>query len=77
MGNEEEVIKVLQSGNMMKLNVVDLATMKYREQLELIRGSNVVVGPHGAGLMNIMFAAEEVRVENYNIINIFPNIYIS
>ncbi len=62
---------------MMKLNVVDLATMKYREQLELIRGSNVVVGPHGAGLMNIMFAAEEVRVENYNIINIFPNIYIS
>jgi capsular polysaccharide biosynthesis protein len=62
LGNEDEVINVLKTGNMMKLNVVDLATMKYREQLELIRSSNVIVGPHGAGLMNIMFAAEEVSV---------------
>lgn len=68
----------------MKLNVVDLAQMKYEEQikvklmfdsylvdnliptlyfkfLQLIRNSNVIVGVHGAGLMNIMFAAEEVH----------------
>ena len=35
--------------------------MPFEEQLRLIRGTNVLVGIHGAGLMFIMFAAEEVR----------------
>lgn len=29
--------------------------------LQLIRSTNVLIGIHGAGLMFIMFAAEEVR----------------
>eukprot|EP01038_Epipyxis_sp_PR26KG_P005446 gene5446-7539_t len=57
--NEEAVISVLKQGNMMNLNVVDTAKMSYYEQLKLIRGTNVLVGVHGAGLMFIMFAAEE------------------
>jgi len=44
---------------MMKLSVVDQARMSYGEQLKLIRSANVLVGVHGAGLMFIMFAAEE------------------
>ena len=35
--------------------------MTFEEQLKLVRGTNVLVGVHGAGLMYIMFAAEEVR----------------
>ena len=35
--------------------------MTFEEQLKLVRGTNVRVGVHGAGLMYIMFAAEEVR----------------
>lgn len=59
MANEEEVVSVLRKGNMMHLNVVDTSTMSYYDQLKLIRNTNVLVGVHGAGLMFIMFAAEE------------------
>jgi hypothetical protein len=90
MGNENEVVAVLKKGNMMRLNVVDTATMSYYEQLkvkccfiftcpptpvlfipfifhalysQLVRSTNVLVGIHGAGLMFIMFAAEEVSAQ--------------
>ena len=35
--------------------------MSFYDQLKLVRGSNIIIGVHGAGLMFIMFAAEEVR----------------
>jgi len=59
LANEEEVINLLKEGNMMNLNVVDFAKISYVEQLRIIRNTNVLVGVHGAGLMNIMYAAEE------------------
>lgn len=59
MSNEQDVITVLQKGNMMDLHIIDGAKMSYGEQLKLIRNSNVLIGIHGAGLMFIMFAAEE------------------
>ncbi|KAJ1438330.1 hypothetical protein B484DRAFT_477201 [Ochromonadaceae sp. CCMP2298] len=59
MANEQQVVAALQRGNMMDLNVVDTGTMSYGEQLKLARRTNVLVGIHGAGLMLIMFAAEE------------------
>lgn len=36
-----------------------MATMNFVEQLKAIRNTNILVGIHGAGLMLIMFAAEE------------------
>lgn len=33
--------------------------MSFEEQLKLLRRTNILVGIHGAGLMYIMFAAEE------------------
>ena len=39
--------------------------MSFSDQLTLIRGTNILVGVHGAGLMFIMFAAEEVRMYMY------------
>ena len=40
--------------------VLDTATLSFGEQLKALRNSNVIVGIHGAGLMYIMFAADEV-----------------
>ena len=45
----------------MTSQVVDTAKMSFYDQLKLVRGSNIIIGVHGAGLMFIMFAAEEVR----------------
>lgn len=59
LGNEEEVIQLLKSGNMMKVRVLDTAILSYAEQIKAFRESNVIVGVHGAGLMFIMFAADE------------------
>jgi hypothetical protein len=59
MANEEAVVAVLKQGNMMNLQVVDTAKMSFYDQIKLIRSTNVLVGIHGAGLMFIMFAAEE------------------
>mgnify|MGYP003385764303 CR=1 FL=1 len=60
MANEDEVIKAVKAVNVAKVQVVDTAKMSFTEQLSLIRHTNVLIGIHGAGLMFIMFAAEEV-----------------
>lgn len=36
MANEKEVVEVLKRGNMMRLNVIDLAKMSFTEQLTVI-----------------------------------------
>ena len=59
LANEEEVRNLLKKGNMVDVNVVDFSHMDFKDQLRLIRNTNVMVGVHGAGLMHIMFAAEE------------------
>ncbi|KJZ74281.1 hypothetical protein HIM_06287 [Hirsutella minnesotensis 3608] len=38
-----------------KLNVVDFATMPFAEQLDIVRGTDLLVGVHGAGLTHLMF----------------------
>ena len=57
--NEKEVLGVLNEGNMVDIRAVDLAELSFRDQLAAVRSSNIIIGVHGAGLMNIMFAAEE------------------
>jgi hypothetical protein len=57
--NENEVVNILKKGNMMKLNIVDLAEMSFLEQIKLMRRTNVLVGVHGAGLTHIMYTADE------------------
>jgi len=59
MANEEEVSNVLRSIDMAHVQIVDTAKMSFYDQLKLIRNTNILVGIHGAGLMFIMFAAEE------------------
>jgi len=59
MSNEKEIEGVLKECTLCETRVLDLAEMTYREQLEAIRNTNILVGVHGAGLMNVVFAAEE------------------
>ncbi len=59
MKNAGEAEQVLKEGNMMTYEVVDTATMPFAKQLELIRKTSILIGVHGAGLMLILFAAEE------------------
>lgn len=62
LANEDEVVKAVKAVNVANVQVVDTAKMSFTEQLTLIRHTNVLIGIHGAGLMFIMFAAEEVGV---------------
>lgn len=57
--NEQHLIDVLRSGNGMRFEVVDLGALSFDEQLRKIRASNVLVGAHGAGLMHVLFLADE------------------
>ncbi|GMI43178.1 hypothetical protein TrCOL_g12197 [Triparma columacea] len=59
LSNEAEVTAVIKECQLCTHQVLDLATLTYREQLEAVRGTSVLVGVHGAGLMNVLFAAEE------------------
>lgn len=59
MSNPQEVEAVLKEGNMMTHSVVDTAKLPFSSQLELIRRTNILIGVHGAGLMLILFAADE------------------
>ena len=59
MSNQQEVEAVLKEGNMMTHSVVDTAKLPFSSQLELIRRTNILIGVHGAGLMLILFAADE------------------
>ncbi|GMI11922.1 hypothetical protein TrVE_jg12538 [Triparma verrucosa] len=59
LDNRAELESVMRKCTLCDVKVVDLAGMPYKEQIRLIRSTNVLVGVHGAGLMNIIFAAEE------------------
>ena len=59
LANVDDVVNVLSESNMVTYQVTDTAKMPYAEQLALIRKTNILVGVHGAGLMLILFAANE------------------
>ena len=57
--NQNELEDVMREGNMLTWQTVNLAEMPFEEQLAVMRRTNVYVGVHGAGLMLIMFTADE------------------
>ena len=67
MANEDEVAKAVRAVNVANIQIVDTAKMSFTEQLNLIRNTNILIGIHGAGLMFIMFAAEEVLIMIYHV----------
>lgn len=59
LDNKSEVINTIKKCTLCDTKIVDLAGMSYYDQIKIIRSTNVLIGVHGAGLMNIIFAAEE------------------
>lgn len=51
--NEDSVISVLKEFG---FQPVCLEKMAFEEQINVFRGSDVIIGPHGAGLANIVFS---------------------
>jgi hypothetical protein len=59
LANEKALESIMNECTMCNVQAVDLAKLPIIEQIALVRHTNVLVGVHGAGLMHIMFAAEE------------------
>jgi len=59
IANEKDLLDVLDEGNLVSYEAADFGKLSFREQLKLVRGANVLVGAHGAGLMHALFMAEE------------------
>lgn len=59
MRNEAELIEPLRARG---FRIVTPGTMPFREQVDLFRNASLVVGPHGAGLSNIVFCERETFI---------------
>jgi hypothetical protein len=57
--NEQELLPILQAYGFLVLHAEQ---MPFIEQVEIFRRASVVIGPHGAGLTNLIFAPKGTRV---------------
>ena len=57
--DEAALEAVLKRGNAMTSEVVDLGSLTFEAQIAKMRGTSVLVGAHGAGLMHALFLADE------------------
>lgn len=57
--NQGEVEEVMKKGNMLTWTAADMGSMSFGEQISFVRKANVLVGMHGAGLMWVLFLADE------------------
>ena len=60
--NEKELIKMLESGKKMSVEVADLSEMSFDEQVLLMRRTSILIGAHGAGLTNLIFLPPQAIV---------------
>jgi capsular polysaccharide biosynthesis protein len=71
--NESDLINILHDRN---IQIIDFAKHSFLEQVEMMSNCEFLVGPHGAGLSNVMFINSSVKVlelrnENDNYWNMF------
>ena len=64
IGNEAELVPILEARG---FEIVAPGTLSFRDQVALFMWTDAVVGPHGAGMTNILFAPKSNRV-----LEIFP-----
>ncbi len=61
--NEKDIENMLKSGEpYVRTVTVDFSSMPLREQIEAARRSNLYLGAHGAGLIHVMFLADEAAL---------------
>jgi capsular polysaccharide biosynthesis protein len=59
IANEAELIRMLADHD---FEVVAPGTLSLRDQVALFMGAEIIIGPHGAGLANLLFAPRHARV---------------
>jgi hypothetical protein len=64
IANEQELVPALRERG---FEIVAPGRLSFREQVGLFQWADVIAGPHGAGLTNILFAPKAVRI-----VEIFP-----
>jgi len=57
--NEEEFLPILEKHNFLKIYLEQLSI---KEQVELFRTASHVIGAHGAGLTNVLFAPSNLKI---------------
>lgn len=57
--NEAELLPLLQANG---FEVLSLENMTFVEQIQCFSDAAVIMGPHGAGLTNLLFAAKQTRI---------------
>lgn len=57
--NEDEVFALFQREGFVRYNLEDLTTL---EQVSLFHGADIIVAPHGAGLVSLLFAESEALI---------------
>lgn len=62
IANIDDLVKDLKHDPSIDVQVVDFATIPLREQIRIIRNTNILVGIHGAGLFHMMFLPKEAVV---------------
>jgi hypothetical protein len=67
--NESEILGILEPLGFEK---VELETLSFRQQVDLFAQADVVAGPHGAGMTNLLFAPHGTRV-----LEIFPPEFVN
>ena len=67
--NEEQIVKLLRR---LGFEIVCPGELSFSEQIRLFAQARVIIGPHGAGLTNTVFAPQ-----NATLIELFPENYIN
>ncbi|HEV3271366.1 MAG TPA: glycosyltransferase family 61 protein [Candidatus Methylacidiphilales bacterium] len=70
--NEEEIVRSLQSHD---VTVVQAEKLTLREQIDLFAGAGLIVGPHGAGIQNALWAPHGCPVLEFVNARYFSGIY--
>ncbi|MFD2207691.1 glycosyltransferase family 61 protein [Kiloniella antarctica] len=61
--NEDEILPILEKFG---FEAISFETLSFTEQVELAASCEMIVGPHGAGLTNIMFMPEGGKVVEFH-----------
>lgn len=67
IANDAQLVEKLAEagGNSITVRGVDFQKMSFRDQIELMRSTNILVGMHGAGLANLFFLPEQAIVVEF------------
>lgn len=68
--NESEIEPLLKSYG---FQVIVMEDIPFREQVEVCATANVLIGPHGAGLTNLLYCGQKSKIGEIAVNGVFPH----